>query len=80
MFTQEQMAHAMQALDLPQQVDVLEGLVKEHGITEVGDALNVFMMGVLLDLDGGAYPPELVERVEALSDQLRTYNQQRNSW
>lgn len=78
MFTQEQMAHATQQLDLPQQVEVLEGMVRECGINEVGPALNLFMMGVLLDLDGGTYPVELVARVDALADQLRVYNQQHN--
>jgi len=68
----------MLGLELPQQVEVLQGLVKDHGIDRAGPVLNLFMMGVLLDLDGGSYPAELVARVDSLSAFLRAYNQEHN--
>jgi len=76
MFTQEELANSMQQLDTPEQIAVLEDLIKEHGINaETADVVAVFMMGVLLDLDGGEYPADLIKRATAIATGIREFNE-----
>lgn len=78
MFSREELFIGMQQLELPEQITVLEKLVAEHGIDEQSaDLISMFMMSVLMDLDGGAYPPDLVKRAEGITEAVRKFNGRR---
>jgi hypothetical protein len=75
--SQEYIANAMQPLELSEQVVILEGVVAEFGIEQSADIIVHPLLSVDIDLDGGQYPAELVERVKRLKDQVRMFNQGR---
>lgn len=76
-FSQADIANAMETLELPEQVAVLEGVVAEVGIGESADVIATYLLGVMLDLDASEYPADLVARVERLKEQVRVFNQGR---
>jgi hypothetical protein len=75
--SQADIANAMQSLELPEQVAVLEGLVAEVGIEQSADIISLHLLSVMLDLDGGQYPANLVARAERLKEQVRVFNEGR---
>lgn len=76
-FSQADIANAMQSLELPEQIAVLEGLVAEVGIEQSADIISPHLLSVMLDLDGGQYPADLVARVERLKERVQAFNQER---
>ena len=75
MFTQNDVAIAMQKMDLPEQVATMEKWLADLGMEAVADQLTIFLMTTMLDLDGGEYSPELVARVDRMLEQVKTFNE-----
>lgn len=76
-YTREQISAEFLKMELPEQVDVLEKWLADHGIEAISDLMALSLMGVSIDLDGGAYPSELIARVERLKEQMRSFNERR---
>lgn len=74
MFTQNDIATAMQKMELPEQVATMEKWLADLGIEAVADQLTIFLMIAMIDLDGGDYPDELVARVDRLSVPVKNFN------
>lgn len=77
MFTKEHIFAALLDQDISVQIETLEGLLKDFGIAEVSDVLAVCLLPIMLDLDAGEYPTEVVSRVKILAETVRTYNIER---
>lgn len=80
MFTQEELFVAMQQLEIPEQVTAIEAYLREEGLNdESATVLSMVMMNVMIDLDGGNYPADLIERVQTITTTIRDFNEQRFS-
>lgn len=77
MFSQADLFNAMQTLEVSEQIDALEAALAEHGIEETADALAMCLMGIMMDLEGGKHPADLVGRAVQMTEQVRIYNQRR---
>lgn len=77
MFTREELANAMQALELPDQVAVLQSFMADCKIEDCADLVTPLLMNIMADLDGQDYPEELIERAEALVSKVEPYNKAR---
>lgn len=77
MYSHSEIFSAMQGLDLAEQVAVMEEIVAEAGIANSADLIANPLLSVMMDLDGGKYPAELVDRVNKLSEAVRMFNANR---
>lgn len=72
--SKEYLFAALQTLELPEQVAVLEGTWEDEKSKASALMISMCLLPIMLDLDAGTFPNEIVARVRKLAEEIKPYN------